>query len=93
MTMTLGKTMAQTGHAGMIAAALLAGTDPIALRRWMAGGLRTQARVLDRPVFDRMLQVLADPAAAWQEHGLLAVRDAGFTEIDPGTVTVIAKRP
>jgi peptidyl-tRNA hydrolase len=93
VTMTLGKTMAQAGHAGMIAAALLAGTDPIGLRRWAAGGMRTSARLLDRAVFDRMLAVLADPAAAWQEHGLLAVRDAGFTEIDPGTVTVIAKRP
>jgi len=93
VAMTLGKTMAQTGHAGMIAAALLAGTDPTALRRWAAGGLRTSARVLDRAVFDRMLAVLADPATAWQQHGLLAVRDAGFTEIDPGTVTVIAQRP
>ncbi len=93
VTMTLGKAMAQAGHAGMIAAALLAETDPAVLRRWTAGGLPVEARVLDRPVFDRMQAVLADPGVAWRTHGLLAVRDAGFTEIEPGTVTVIARRP
>ena len=93
VTMTLGKAMAQTGHAGMIAAALLAETDPVALRRWTGRGLPTQARLLDPPTFERLRRVLADPATAWSEHGLLAVRDAGFTEIDPGTVTVIALAP
>ncbi len=93
VTMTLGKTMAQAGHAGMIAAALLAETDPVALRRWVAGGLPTGARLLDGATFAKLQAVAADPATAWQEHGLLAVRDAGFTEIDPGTVTVIAQRP
>jgi peptidyl-tRNA hydrolase len=34
-----------------------------------------------------------DQAAAWTENGLLAVRDAGFTEVAPGTITVIARAP
>ena len=93
VTMTLGKAMAQAGHAGMIAAALLAGTDPAALARWSRNGLPTRARVLAPVAFDGLRRTLADPAAAWSEHGLLAVRDAGFTEIDPGTVTVIALAP
>jgi peptidyl-tRNA hydrolase len=36
---------------------------------------------------------LADPAEGWRKHRLLAVRDAGFTEIATGTVTVIAAAP
>jgi peptidyl-tRNA hydrolase len=32
-----------------------------------------------------------DPAGAWQRRGVVAVRDAGFTEVDPGTVTVLAQ--
>ncbi|MGH4027155.1 MAG: peptidyl-tRNA hydrolase, partial [Pseudonocardiaceae bacterium] len=31
-----------------------------------------------------------DPGRAWAERGLVAVRDAGFTEVAPGTVTVAA---
>ena len=34
-----------------------------------------------------------DAAAGWRDERLLAVRDAGFTEIAPGTVTVIARAP
>jgi peptidyl-tRNA hydrolase len=36
---------------------------------------------------------LTDPALAWRDERLLAVRDAGFTEVDPGTITVIARTP
>lgn len=91
--MTAGKLMAQTGHAGMIAAALLVGDDLSALRRWAAAGCPTRVR-RSRPVqFGQLLAALADPESAWQDERLLAVRDAGFTEIAPGTVTVIARAP
>ena len=34
-----------------------------------------------------------DPAATWRKHGVIAVRDAGFTEVAPGTITVLAQWP
>jgi peptidyl-tRNA hydrolase len=90
--MTLGKTMAQTGHAGMIAAALLA-TDPDALAAWIAAGLPARARLLTPSAWDELVGRLADPEQAWQQDRLLAVRDAGFTEVPAGTVTVAAHAP
>ncbi|GGM07354.1 aminoacyl-tRNA hydrolase [Nakamurella endophytica] len=90
--MTLGKAMAQAGHAGMIAAALLAGDDPAELDRWYAAGCPVQVRGRSER-FAGLAARLADPAAAWSGDRLLAVRDAGFTEVDPGTVTVVARAP
>lgn len=87
--MTAGKAMAQTGHAGMITAALLSGSDQDALVRWRDGGL---AAVVRRATPDRWANLSADiidPEKAWCT-GLVAVRDAGFTEIAPGTITIIA---
>ncbi|GAB3927639.1 hypothetical protein GCM10011575_10440 [Microlunatus endophyticus] len=99
--MTLGKTMAQTGHAGMIAAALLAGGDPggdpgqesTPLQRWYARGCPVDAHRADARTWQELSSLVADPAAGWRNHRALAVRDAGFTEIAPGTVTVIAVAP
>lgn len=88
--MTLGKAMAQAGHAGMIAAALLAGDQPAELARWYADGLPVAARPVDAGRWAELSGELRDPAAAWRQRRLLAVRDAGFTEIEPGTITVIA---
>lgn len=91
--MTLGKTMAQTGHAGMIAAALMAGEDTDALENWYAAGCPVDARRADQRTWQQLTSMIAEPAGGWADHGLLAVRDAGFTEIAPGTVTVIAAAP
>lgn len=88
--LTAGKLMAQTGHAGMIAAALSADTDPDLLRDWHAAGCPARLEVVDQTRWEDLLGSLADPAAAWRDHHRLAVRDAGFTEVDPGTVTVVA---
>lgn len=90
--MTLGKTMAQTGHAGMIAAALLAEDDPAEARQWR--DLCCPTVVHGRTErWAELSAALLDAAAGWRDERLLAVRDAGFTEIAPGTVTVIARAP
>lgn len=91
--MTLGKTMAQTGHAGMIAAALLAADDPAVLQAWLSAGLPVVARRAPAPEWARLAEAVSRPERAWRSGRLLAVRDAGFTEIAPGTVTVIAAAP
>ena len=90
--MTLGKTMAQAGHAGMIAAALLAGSDLAGLAGWAAAGCPAQVQRVDAGVWASLLAATADPGPAW-DGGLLVVRDAGFTEIAAGTITVIARAP
>ncbi len=90
--MTLGKAMAQTGHAGMIAAALLSCGDVDTLLRWRDRGLPTLLHGRSPQFADRLAQ-LGEPEMAWEQHRLLAVRDAGFTEVGPGTVTVIAQAP
>lgn len=89
VVMTAGKSMAQTGHAGMITAALLSGSDQGALVRWHDGGLAAVVRRATPDLWANLSATVIDPGKAWCT-GLVAVRDAGFTEIAPGTITVIA---
>lgn len=88
--LTAGKLMAQTGHAGMIAAALASDRDPALLEDWFAAGCPARAVDVDDAQWAELLALLADPATAWEEHRLVAVRDAGYTEVEPGTITVAA---
>ena len=89
--MSAGKSAAQVGHATMIMAALLHGQGlDSELERWAAEGFRCAVRTPDSATW-RDLHPGDDPAPAWRERRVGAVRDAGFTEVDPGTVTVLAQ--
>ena len=87
--MTVGKAAAQVGHGTMLLATAL---EPERLEQWAADGYRCIVRT---PTVERWRELLpgADPAEAWQRRRVIAVRDAGFTEIAPGTITVLAEDP
>ncbi|MGW0391517.1 aminoacyl-tRNA hydrolase [Streptomyces sp. NPDC003042] len=79
LDMSAGKAMAQAGHAAQLAWWEL---GPAERERWQASGFR--------------LAVRTAPRARWAElsgSGLPVVRDAGFTEIAPGSCTVVADHP
>ncbi|MFP5023287.1 peptidyl-tRNA hydrolase [Pseudonocardia phyllosphaerae] len=74
--MTVGKAAAQVGHATMILGAE---------QDWPVGEAPSCAvRTPDAATWDRLCDEL-DAGLP----GLVAVRDAGFTEVDPGTVTCL----
>jgi peptidyl-tRNA hydrolase len=85
--MTVGKAAAQVGHATMLLAAAL---EPAELQSWAADGYRCAVRTPSAAQWSSQLPG-PDPAAAWRERRVVAVRDAGFTEIAPGTITVLAR--
>ncbi|MGB3443707.1 MAG: peptidyl-tRNA hydrolase [Actinophytocola sp.] len=91
VTMTAGKAAAQVGHASMLlAAALRADGQESYFDDW------TDFRCAVRNPSRRDWAALHpgdDPLGAWRRRRVVAVRDAGFTEVDPGTVTVLAQLP
>ncbi|SNV16758.1 peptidyl-tRNA hydrolase [Dermatophilus congolensis] len=88
--MSAGKLMAQAGHAGMLTAAALAATDTDLARRWFEGGCATRVVRSGQQQWAQLSQIVRDPYRAWGDHRLVGVRDAGFTEVVPGTTTAIA---
>jgi peptidyl-tRNA hydrolase len=80
--LTVGKAAAQVGHASMILAATLPAAD---LGTWYAAGLGCAVRVAS----ERHWREVLDAAA--KGRSTVLVRDAGFTEVAPGTVTCAAQ--
>ncbi|MGW1157942.1 aminoacyl-tRNA hydrolase [Streptomyces sp. NPDC002513] len=79
LEMTAGKAMAQAGHGAQLAWWALPDDERAA---WRDAGFT--------------LQVRTAPPSRWPEltaSGLPLVRDAGFTEIAPGSCTVVADHP
>lgn len=91
VAMTAGKAAAQVGHGTMLLAALLAGDERATeLATWADAGCRCAVRTATRDQWEK-LRPGASPLEAWRGRGIVAVRDAGFTEVAPGTVTVLAQ--
>jgi peptidyl-tRNA hydrolase len=89
VTMTAGKAAAQVGHASMLlAAALRADGGEDFFADWK--DYRCAVRI---PTLREWMSLHPgdDPLNAWRRRRVVAVRDAGFTEVDPGTVTVLAQ--
>ena len=78
--MSLGKAAAQVGHAAMLYAAQL---PEDAAYVWAQQDFALNVREVDAAEFAR---VLATP-------GAVPVQDAGFTEVAPGSTTVVAVPP
>lgn len=77
LEMTAGKAAAQAGHGSMLLAAAMSGD---AVAAWAADGFPLQVREVPRDVF----------AGLVGQRGAVAVQDSGFTEVAPGSTTVVA---
>ncbi|MFT4199984.1 peptidyl-tRNA hydrolase [Gordonia sp. (in: high G+C Gram-positive bacteria)] len=82
LPMTVGKTAAQVGHAAMLAVSLLTVDETY---RWLLDGCPLSVCA---PTSEGWARLLVDAG----QGRAVAVRDAGFTEIAPGSVTVISSR-
>ncbi|MFI6594716.1 peptidyl-tRNA hydrolase [Nonomuraea sp. NPDC050536] len=79
LTMSAGKAMAQAGHAAQLA---WWATSPADRAAWRTQGLAVSVRTATVHDFKAMVAA-----------GLPVVRDAGFTEIEPGSCTFAAEAP
>jgi peptidyl-tRNA hydrolase len=80
---TAGKAMAQAGHAALMCADRVGPRHPDAFAAWRANGCPGEVRVADLPHW----------AALREAPDAVVVADAGLTQVEPGTETVIALPP
>ncbi|MFE5581038.1 aminoacyl-tRNA hydrolase [Kitasatospora sp. NPDC056531] len=79
LEMSAGKTMAQTGHAAQLTWWRL---DEAQRKEWVESGFALAVRTASPEAWEGLVR-----------SGLPVVQDAGFTEIAPGSCTVIADHP
>jgi len=79
VTMSSGKAMAQCGHAAHLAWLALSAAGR---KEWVAADFALAVRTATHPQWQKLLTT-----------GLPVVQDAGFTEVAPGSRTVIADHP
>lgn len=80
LNMTVGKAAAQVGHASMLLAGAMSAGQA---RAWAGANYRCAVRDADAATWSHLVELVAERRA-------IAVRDAGFTEVTPGSMTVIA---
>lgn len=87
---TASKAMAQVGHASM----LLAIRRPRRARRLARGrSVPVAVRTASHAAWAALAEGPADPDKRFAYRSSMLVRDAGFTEVRPGTVTAVTTWP
>jgi hypothetical protein len=79
LAMTAGKAMAQAGHGAQLAWWASTGPDRA---RWAAAGFPLAVRTAPEPAWPKLAR-----------SGFPMVHDGGFTEVAPGSLTVVAELP
>ena len=89
LKLSTGKWMAQAGHAAVSATMMAKKSQPRLVERWQASGARKIALKVDDEA--EMLRLAGEAKKA----GIVAyvVRDAGHTEVEANTATVLAIGP
>lgn len=85
LELSVGKAAAQVGHGVMLLAAAM---ERPRLDEWVDEGLPVAVREAERGRWAALVR-----AAAAREPGVAGVVDAGYTEVAPGSMTVIADDP
>jgi peptidyl-tRNA hydrolase len=84
VSMTLGKSVAQVGHAVLLCAwSAFARANPARIDRWRAAGYPCAIAARDERSWRALRSI----------EGSIVVRDAGLTEVEPGSETVCAAPP
>jgi peptidyl-tRNA hydrolase len=80
---SMGKAIAQAGHAALALADGMATSHHAELQRWRAQGMPGEVRLADDRLWERLKA----------EVDCVVIRDAGHTQVERGTETVLAIPP